>query len=98
MTQAELKRLIREQKADDATDVCQPEVIRDPRAKRSNKSFAVIKNFTSCGIKHNLKWDIESREPTPDQIAIAKIDGICPICDKNIDVYDGALCQCGFSF
>jgi hypothetical protein len=35
---------------------------------------------------------------TPEDIAIAKIDGICPRCDRPIEFFNGdALCVCGFS-
>ena len=46
-----------------------------------------------------LTRDGFSHKPTPEEIAIARIDGICPRCDRPIDVDDGsARCACGFSF
>lgn len=38
-------------------------------------------------------------QPTSEEIVIAKLDGVCPRCNRTIEVdTDGALCQCGFSF
>ena len=90
----ELEKLILEQAADDACDVCVPEKIIDPLAKKSEHRFAHIKNFTSC----KSKFDPASQIPTPEEISIAKIDGICPRCERPIEFFNGdALCACGFS-
>ena len=35
---------------------------------------------------------------TPEGMAIARMDGVCPRCDKRIEVDGGVLCSCGFSF
>jgi len=54
--------------------------------------------------KEAVNWRIVNavgqEPPTPEEITIAKLDGICPRCDAELElVEDGCLCTaCRFSF
>ena len=57
------------------------------------------------GADKKINWRLEKcatgqSQPTPDEIAQAKEDGVCPRCDSLLDIGNRAfLChECGWSF
>ena len=76
--------MIKEQQEDDKNDYCVPEYIGES-VKIYNATSAGFDNFDN----------IAADQATPQEIAIAKIDKICPRCDRPLD---DQVCDCGFSY
>jgi len=94
--QTELEKLIAEQLEDDKSSRIKPEIISDNRGKKRLSSYPV-KNFTSLDIDAT---SFMAPMATPEEIAQAKEDSICPRCNKLIFLdKDGVYCNnCGFGF
>jgi len=90
-----LQQLIEEQQLDDKSNKIKPEIIANPVSKRGNRPVGII-NFTSC--RQHFVYPAQSA--SPEEIAQAKEDSICPRCNKLIFLdKEGVYCSnCGFSF